>query len=81
MEVTISQFRRDLFAIVAKAAAGEPVSVRHKGGRFRIVPESPVDRLSRITPMQIVNPAVGEEKEQRLKKEMQREWEDDLELL
>ena len=61
--------------------AGEPVLVKHKGGRFRIVPEAPVDRLSRITPMQIINPEVGEEAEARLKEEMQREWEEDWKYL
>lgn len=77
MDVGVSQFRRELFALMAKAQAGEPVTVVHKGERFRIVPERAVDRLSNLTPMQVTNPVVGERVEQDLKDEMQREWEKD----
>ncbi|MGA2536201.1 MAG: hypothetical protein ABSF53_09310, partial [Terracidiphilus sp.] len=60
MEVPITQFRRDIFSIVNKALEGDEVWVTHKGRRFKIVPEGPpVSRLSRITPMEVINYAAG----------------------
>ena len=80
MEVPISQFRRDMFTLVNQALEGGEVWVRHKGRRFRIVPEGqPVDRLSRITPMQIVNSEGSVPHDAALLAEMTRAWEKDWE--
>lgn len=81
MEITITQFRRDLFTFVAKAQAGEPIVILHKGQRFRIVPETPLDRLSRLTPMQVINPNVDEQAEATMRDEMRQAWEQDWETL
>jgi antitoxin (DNA-binding transcriptional repressor) of toxin-antitoxin stability system len=74
MEVPITQFRQNLFALVEQALDGKEVWVRHKGRRVRIVPEQPVDKLSRITPMDIIAPSADLE-DDSWKTVMMREWE------
>ena len=82
MEVSITQFRRDLFDLVNQALDGKDVWVKHKKRRFKIVPEiEPGSRFSRITPMQIIKPNSSEEDELEMKREMQRAWEKDWEKL
>ena len=39
VDISITQFRRDLFALVNLAMQGERLSITHKGRRFLIVPE------------------------------------------
>ncbi|MGA2278444.1 MAG: hypothetical protein ABSG00_12660, partial [Terracidiphilus sp.] len=52
----------------------------HKGRRIKIVPEGkPVSRLSRITPMEIINYAEGGLENTGLLDEMTRAWEADWE--
>ena len=56
MEISITEFRRDLFDLVNQALEGSEVWVRHKGRRFRIAPEGKAtSRLARITPMAILS--------------------------
>jgi antitoxin (DNA-binding transcriptional repressor) of toxin-antitoxin stability system len=74
MEVPITQFRQNLFALVEQALDGKEVWIRHKGQRLRIVPERPVDKLSRITPMEIIAPSADLE-DDSWKIAMMREWE------
>jgi hypothetical protein len=82
MDVPITQFRRNLFALVDQALEGSDVWITHKGRRLKIVPEGGgSDKLSRITPMDILNPPdfdidAPEFKAQWLA-EMQAEWEKD----
>lgn len=77
MEVPITRFRRELFALVNEAMEGREVCVRHKGQRFRIVPDGPpADKLSSITPMDIVASGV-ELEDDSWKQEMMRQWEAD----
>jgi antitoxin (DNA-binding transcriptional repressor) of toxin-antitoxin stability system len=82
MEVPITQFRRNIFALVNQALEGGEVWVTHKGRRVKIVPEGqPANRLSRITPMDVmVDPAFDMNdaafKAERLA-EMEKEWEKD----
>ena len=55
MEVPISQFRRNLFSLIETALDGKEVWVKHKGRRLRLVPEDqPTDKLTRITPLEII---------------------------
>lgn len=78
MEVPITQFRREIFSLVNQALDGGEVWVTHKGRRLKIVPEGkPVSRLSRITPMQIVN--AGGPSDADILAEMTRSWEADWE--
>ncbi|MFY9853604.1 MAG: hypothetical protein WAK26_06985 [Terracidiphilus sp.] len=86
MEVTITQFRRDLFSLVNQALEGGEVWVTHKGRRLKIVPEGkPVNRLSRITSMEVMvdpksdinDPAAKGE----MRAEMEKGWEFDWEKL
>jgi antitoxin (DNA-binding transcriptional repressor) of toxin-antitoxin stability system len=82
MEVSITQFRRDLFKLVHHADEGHEVWFTHKGRRYKIAPEEPGgDRLSRITPLQVINPDGPGLEDESWKEEMMREWEnqwDDL---
>lgn len=81
MEVTITQFRQKVFELVDQALDGKEIWVKHKGRRVRIVPEQPVDKLSRITPMQILEPQDFDMNDPKFKAEMltemQKEWERD----
>ena len=80
MEVPITQFRREMFALVNRALQGESVTVTHKGQRFRIVPEvNPTTRFDRLTPLQIINPTYPDLDDVDMLPEMQREWEKDWE--
>lgn len=81
MEVPITQFRKEMFALVNRALQGETISVVHKGQRFRIVPEiDPTTRFDRLTPLQIINPDFPDIMDDaEMKAEMQREWEKDWE--
>lgn len=74
MELSITEFRRNLFSVVQKAMDGADVWITHKGRRFRIVPEGAPSKLNRITPMEIVAPGVDLEDES-WKEEMMRDWE------
>ncbi len=77
MHVTITEFRRNLFNLVEQAMSGVQVHVTHKGKGFTLKPDDPPgDRLSRITPMNIINGDL-EEASKELFKEMQAEWEKD----
>lgn len=77
MEVTITQFRHDLFDLVTQAMNGNEVWVSYKGRRFRVVPEdSPKSRLERLTPLDVITPD-SDDAEALLQKEMQLAWEQD----
>jgi prevent-host-death family protein len=78
MEVTITQFRRDLFQLVDRAMEGEPLTVTHRGVRIRIVPEQAArPGLDALTPLQLVNPHGPDLEDSGWKEEMIREWESD----
>lgn len=81
MDVSITQFRRDLFELVNRAMEGGEVCVVHRGRRFKIQPlDAPADRLSRITRLPIteaVRPSDHSERENSLLNEMERSWERD----
>ncbi len=48
--VNITKFRQNLFQLVDQALKGEPVEFIHKGVVFKVVPETPISKLSRLTP-------------------------------
>ena len=74
MDVTITQFRRDLFNLVEQAMNGVEVHVMHKGKGFTVKPdEAPQGRLSRIKPLKIVRGSLDGASEQ-LYEEMKTEW-------
>jgi hypothetical protein len=86
MDLPITEFRRQIFSLANLAIEGEDVWFTHKGRRIKIVPEDrPVSRLSRITPIEIINPETPDLldpvlKDQRLE-EIQKAWERDWEEL
>lgn len=52
MEVSITQFRREMFGLMDQAMNSAEVWVVHNGRRFKIVLENPPrSRLSHITPL------------------------------
>jgi antitoxin (DNA-binding transcriptional repressor) of toxin-antitoxin stability system len=90
MEVPITQFRREIFSLVNQALDGSEVWITHRGRRLKIVPEGlPASRLSRIAPMEILNPevldmarsaayaALQAEEEAEPMAEMKKAWESD----
>jgi antitoxin (DNA-binding transcriptional repressor) of toxin-antitoxin stability system len=78
MQVSITRFRRDIFALVSQALEGDEVWITHKGTRLQIVPEArPATRLGRIAPIAVVNSREPEATETALQDEMQRAWEQD----
>jgi len=78
MEVPITRFRQDIFELVNQALEGNEVWVTHKGHRLKIAPEdAPASRLSRITPLEVINPEWPELNEVSLQDEMVRAWESD----
>lgn len=82
MEVSITQFRREMFDLVEQAMNGIEVWVVHNGQRFKIVPEkSPGSRLSRITPLEVINPESSKADESKMRDEMVRAWQKDWSTL
>ena len=78
MEVPITQFRREIFALANRALKGETITVAYKGKRLRLVPEiDAATRFDRLTPMQIVNPEFLNLEDVDMLPEMQAEWEKD----
>jgi hypothetical protein len=83
MEVPITQFRKDIFALANRALEGETITVSYKGKRLRIVQEAqeidPATRFDRLTPLQIINPEFPNLEDVDMLPEMQAEWEKDWE--
>jgi len=62
--------------------AGEEVLIRYKRGRLRMVREEPKgDKLSRITPMDVINADGPGLEDESWKEEMRLEWEEDWESI
>jgi antitoxin (DNA-binding transcriptional repressor) of toxin-antitoxin stability system len=76
MEVTITQFRRDLFTLVNQAMEGTEVWVTHKGRRFKLEPEkSKGSKLSRLTKRDYINHDVPEDAHKiEMWKAIQEDW-------
>jgi hypothetical protein len=82
MQLSITQFRKEIFEVVNLAMNGNEVWVTHKGKRFKIAPENePSSRLSRITPLEVINSDGPELDGQSLQKEMIAAWENDWSTL
>ena len=83
MEVPITQFRKDIFALANRALEGETITVAYKGKRLRIVPEvsqiDPATRFDRLTPLHIANAKLANLEDVDMLPEMQKEWEKDWE--
>jgi hypothetical protein len=78
MAVSITRFRKDIFSLTEAALKGNVVEFVHKGVTFRVVPDRPIDKLSNITPLKLINPDYNlESAATELLAEMEREWEED----
>ena len=79
MPRTITQFRRELFALADAALEGKTVEFVHRGKTLRVVPEEVPDRLARITPIPdaIDEDTDFQEVSRMLLREMEAEWEKD----
>jgi hypothetical protein len=54
---------------------GEEIWVAHRGSRFRIAPDrASGSRLSRLTPLDVIDPAAPGLDDPSLKEEMERAW-------
>lgn len=60
MAVPISKFRNDIFSSTEAALKGAVVEFTHKGVTFKVVPEQSIDKISNVTPLQVINPALGD---------------------
>jgi hypothetical protein len=75
MEVPITQFRQKIFSFIEQSLEGKDVRITYKGRRVRIVPEGkPVDKLSRITPLDLIPEGVDLNDESWVG-DIMREWE------
>lgn len=82
VDVPITQFRRKIFELIDQALEGAEIWVAHKGRRLRIVPDGKLKhRLSRITPLEVVNPAAEAPADQTMREEMIAAWERDWSAL
>ena len=82
MEISITQFRREIFELVNRSINGEHITIVYKGSRLQIAPENPAgSRLSRVTPLQVINPQFGELDEKAMKAGMEQAWERDWSTL
>jgi predicted site-specific integrase-resolvase len=73
--VSITKFRQDLFNQVERALNGENVEFIHKGVVFRVIPETRMSKLSRLTAQRVVNEDLTTHPD--LFKQMEAEWEQD----
>jgi hypothetical protein len=76
MPVNITKFRQNLFQFADLALKGELVEFIHKGVVFKVVPETPVSKLSRLTRETVLAPGASLDTAELLK-EMEAEWEKD----
>ena len=76
MAVSITKFRQKLFQLADQALKGEAVEFIHKGVVFKVVPETPLSKLSRLTRETVVAPEASLDTSELLK-EMEAEWEKD----
>ena len=76
MPVNITEFRRNLFQLADQALQGQPIAFIHKGVIFKVVPETPTSKLSRLTRETVVAPGASLDTTTLLK-EMEIEWEKD----
>ena len=78
MVVPITQFRKAIFSLTEAALKGTVVEFTHKGVTFKVVPDKPTDKVSNITPLQVINPDYSLESAAiELQTEMEKEWETD----
>jgi hypothetical protein len=78
MAVPITKFRKDIFSLAEAALKGKVVEFTHKGVTFKVVPDKPTDKVSNITPLQVINPDYSLESAAiELQTEMEKEWETD----
>ena len=78
MAVTITKFRQNLFQLADQALNGETIEFIHKGVTFKVIPETKVSKLSRLTAENIYAPGVDPDSDydsSELLKEMEALWE------
>jgi hypothetical protein len=83
MEVPITQFRREIFALANRALEGETITIAYKGKHLRVTAAplkiDPATRFDRVTRIEFVHPEFQNREEVDMLPEMQREWEKDWE--
>jgi hypothetical protein len=76
MSVSITKFRQNLFQFADQALKGELVEFTHKGVVFKVIPEAPASKLSRLTRETVVASGATLDTSELIK-EMEAEWEKD----
>ena len=76
MPVTITKFRQNLFQFADQALKGELVEFIHKGVIFKVIPQTPISKLTRLTRETVVVTDRSLDTAD-LVKEMEAEWEKD----
>ena len=78
MKVTSTEFRKNLFRIVERAAQGEFVEVAHKGRVVRLVPGDKPTKMSRLVQRDTIcgTPEDLELAQSQLDTEMRTAWEE-----
>ena len=74
MAVPITKFRLNLFQLADQALEGKPIEFIHKGVVFRVVPDTHLPKLSRLTRETLVAQNIDAS---AMLKEMEEEWEKD----
>lgn len=79
MRVTISEFRKNIFALTDRALEGEAIEFSHKGRTLRLKPDATESKLSRLKVRKVfVDPGDSLKRiKARMNREMQKEWEKD----
>jgi antitoxin (DNA-binding transcriptional repressor) of toxin-antitoxin stability system len=76
MAVNITEFRRNLFQLVDQALEGKSIEFIHKGVVFKVIPQTPASKLSKLTRETVVAPDANRDTGDLLK-EIEAEWEKD----
>lgn len=82
MHISVTEFRRHLFKYVDSAISGAEVTVVSKGRRVKLAPDdTPGSKLSRVTPLDLVEAQPSSDSSASLQEEMTRAWERDWSTL
>jgi hypothetical protein len=81
VKISSAKSRRDLLDLIIRGLEGAAVWILRKARRFRLArDQAPASRLSRITPLELVNPE-GDSSGPTFQQDMQRAWEHDWSAL
>ncbi len=76
MELTATEFRKDLFRVLDSALHGEPIEIRYKGSKLRLLPPASGSKLSAAVRRHglLVNPQSIVESDVDLMSDLKKQW-------